>query len=178
MSEEYKIIFTGTMGAGKTTAIKSVAAAKMVSTEAANTDMGLFAKATTTVGLDYGEVLLEDGSALRLYGTPGQRRFEFMWKILARGALGVIVLVDNSRPDPIADLEIYLENFQGMVSAGAAVIGVGRTEGNPSPDIDAYYDYLGSKDLMLPVFQVDVRQSNDVLMLLDVLFSVLELSEE
>lgn len=177
MSEEHKILFTGTMGAGKTTAIAAVTAVKMVSTEAANTDMSLFAKATTTVGLDYGEVPLEDGSVLRLYGTPGQRRFEFMWKILSRGALGVIILVDNSRPDPIADLEMYLENFPGMVDAGAAVIGVGRTEDNPSPDTDAYYDYLGSKDLMLPVFEVDVRQGNDVLMLLDVLFSLLELEE-
>lgn len=178
MSEEHKILFTGTMGAGKTTAISTVTAVKMVNTEAANTDKGLFAKATTTVGLDYGEVPLEDGSVLRLYGTPGQKRFDFMWKILARGALGVIILVDNSRPDPISDLESYLESFSSLVGGGAAVVGVGRTEGNPAPDVDDYYEYLSSKGLMLPVFQVDVRESNDVLLLLDVLFSVLELSEE
>lgn len=177
MSEEHKILFTGTMGAGKTTAISTVTACKMVSTEAANTDMGLFAKATTTVGLDYGEVSLEDGSVLRLYGTPGQRRFDFMWKILARGALGLIVLVDNSRPDPISDMEMYLENFGSLVDDGAVVIGVGRTEENQSPSIDDYYDRLLKKELMLPVLEVDVRQGDDVLMLLDVLFSVMELEE-
>jgi len=178
MPDEHKILFTGTMGAGKTTAISAVSAVKMVSTEAVNTERSLFAKATTTVGLDYGEVSLEDGSVLRLYGTPGQRRFEFMWKIIARGALGVIILVDNSRPDPISDIGIYLENFRTLVEAGAVVIGVGRTETHSSPTTDDYYDYLAKRNLMLPVLEVDVRRGEDVLMLLDVLFSVLETADQ
>lgn len=177
MPEEHKILFTGTMGSGKTTAISSVTAVQMVNTEAVNRDQGLFAKATTTVGFDYGEVALEDGSVLRLYGTPGQSRFEFMWRIIARGALGLIVLVDNSRPDPIEDLGIYLDNFSKLVETGGTVIGVGRTETHPSPTVDDYYDYLAQRDLMLPVFQVDVRKGDDVLMLLDVLFNALELAE-
>ncbi len=177
MPEEHKILFTGTMGAGKTTAISAVSAVRMVKTEAVNTDRSLFAKATTTVGLDYGEVSLDDGSVLRLYGTPGQRRFEFMWRIIARGALGVIILVDNSRPDPIADVGIYLESFRTLVEAGAAVIGVGRTETHPSPTTEDYYACLAGRNLMLPVFEVDVRRGDDVLMLLDVLFGVLEAAD-
>lgn len=177
MPQEHKILFTGTMGAGKTTAISSVSGIKMVNTEAANRDKGLFAKATTTVGFDYGEIGLDDGSVLRLYGTPGQRRFEFMWKIIAKGALGLIVLVDNSRPDPLDDLAIYLRNFKSLVSKGGAVIGVGRMEENPSPTIDDYYDFLAQQDLILPTFDVDVRKPDDVLMLLDVLFSMLEVAE-
>lgn len=177
MPEEHKILFTGTMGAGKTTAISSVSGIRMVNTEAANTDQGLFRKATTTVGFDYGEIALEDGSVLRLYGTPGQKRFEFMWRIVARGALGLIILVDNSRPDPFEDLQIYLDNFSRFVQSGCAVIGVGRCESNPSPTADDYYEYLAERELMLPVFQVDVREGGDVLMLLDVLFSVLEVGE-
>jgi len=177
MTEEHKIVFTGTMGAGKTTAISSISAVKMVNTEAANRDQTLFAKATTTVGFDYGEVQLEDGSVLRLYGTPGQRRFEFMWKILARGALGLVILVDNSRPDPIEDMNIYLENFKSFVDAGTAVIGVGRIEEHPYPSVDDYYQYLAKRDLLLPVLQSDVRKGEDVLMILDVLFGLLEVSE-
>jgi uncharacterized protein len=177
MPEEYKILFTGTMGAGKTTAISSVSAVRMVNTEAANTEKSLFAKATTTVGFDYGEVLLEDGSVLRLYGTPGQKRFEFMWKIIARGALGVIILVDNSRPDPLADLGIYLDSFRPFVGTGAVVIGVGRTETHPAPTADDYHAYLAAQQLLLPVFEVDVRRGEHVLMLLDVLFNLLEAAD-
>lgn len=165
------------MGAGKTTAISSVSGIKMVNTEAANRDKGLFNKATTTVGFDYGEVGLEDGSVLRLYGTPGQRRFEFMWKIIARGALGLIILVDNSRPDPLDDLGMYIDNFKSLVDNGSTVIGVGRTEEHANPSMDDYYDYLAKRDLMLPVFEADVRKSEDVLMLLDVLFNMIEVAE-
>lgn len=177
MAEEYKILFTGTMGAGKTTAIKAVSAVKMVSTEAVNTDRALFAKTTTTVGFDYGEVAIEDGSVLRLYGTPGQERFQFMWRIIARGALGIVILVDNSRPDPIEDLAMYLKNFRDLVTRGAAVIGIGRTETHPAPALEHYYEFLAREDLCLPVFAVDVRRGDDVLMMLDVLFDVLEVAD-
>jgi signal recognition particle receptor subunit beta len=165
------------MGAGKTTAISAVSGIKMVKTEAANTDRVLFNKATTTVGFDYGEVGLDAGHVLRLYGTPGQRRFSFLWKIVAKGAIGVIILVDNSRPDPFDDLGIYLDNFKQFVDIGGVVIGVGRTDSNPQPSIDDYYQFLAQRDLILPVFAVDVRKSEDVLMVLDVLFNMLEVSD-
>jgi uncharacterized protein len=178
MSVEHKIIFTGTMGSGKTTAISAVSTIRMVKTEAANTDQSLFAKATTTVGMDYGEVMLEDGSVLRLYGTPGQRRFEFMWRILMRGAIGLVILVDNSRPDPLSDLAIYLDNFRSLVESGAVVVGVGRSETHPLPDLDFYGDYMAARGLSLPVFAADVRRGEDVLMLLDMLFNLIEAREE
>jgi signal recognition particle receptor subunit beta len=177
MPEEHKILFTGTMGAGKTTAIAAVSGIKMVRTEAANTDRALFNKATTTVGFDYGEVGLDGGQVLRLYGTPGQARFSFLWKIIARGAIGVIILVDNSRPAPLEDLAIYLENFKQFVDIGGVVIAVGRMETNQRPTIEEYYDYLQERDMMLPVFSVDVRNSEEVLMILDVLFNMLEVSD-
>jgi signal recognition particle receptor subunit beta len=165
------------MGAGKTTAISAVSGIKMVKTEAANTDRALFNKATTTVGFDYGEVGLDGGHVLRLYGTPGQERFSFLWKIVARGAIGVIILVDNSRPDPFQDLALYLDNFKQFVAIGGVVIAVGRTESHQWPSVSDYCAYLEARDLMLPVFAVDVRQSEDVLMVLDVLFNMLEVSD-
>jgi signal recognition particle receptor subunit beta len=177
MAEEYKILITGTMGAGKTTAICAVSQMKVVSTDVHNMDRTESAKATTTVGLDYGEVTIGDGAVLRLYGTPGQARFRFMWEILAKGALGLIVLVDNSRKSPLEDLTIYLDNFRPLVDKGAVVVGVGRSETHPAPGVDDYYEYLSDRGLMLPVLSVDVRQREEVLMLFDVLFSVLELAD-
>jgi signal recognition particle receptor subunit beta len=177
MAEEHKIIFTGSMGAGKTTAIAAVAGKSMLRTEALNTDTSV-AKATTTVGFDYGEILLPQGDVLRLYGTPGQRRFSFLWRVIARGALGLVILVDNSRPDPLADLAMYLDNFPDLVASGVVVIGVGRTESHPQPSLDAYYQFLEQRQLMLPVFEVDVRKQEHVLMMLDVLLNMLELAAD
>ncbi|MEZ5672763.1 MAG: ATP/GTP-binding protein [Thiotrichaceae bacterium] len=58
-------------------------------------------KETITVAMDYGELTSDDGQKLRIYGTPGQQRFDYMWKILIKGALGLIILVDNAGSDPV-----------------------------------------------------------------------------
>src|SRR4051812_2896224 len=107
---EHKILFTGTMGAGKTTAIGAVSEVPPLVTDVMNTDTSS-AKAMTTVGLDFGLLTLDNGDRLRLFGTPGQARFDFLWKILVRNSLGLVILVDNSSADPLADLAVYLDGF-------------------------------------------------------------------
>ena len=56
---ELKIVITGPMGAGKTTAIRAISDSPPVSTEVGNHDKQTSAKDSTTVALDYGEVALE-----------------------------------------------------------------------------------------------------------------------
>jgi uncharacterized protein len=176
-AQEYKLIFTGTMGAGKTTAIASISEIDPVSTDVQRSEAGDDIKVTTTAALDYGEVTLPRGDVLRLYGTPGQARFDFMWKILSAGALGVVVLVDNRRPDPLADLREYLSAFRDVVAGSRAVIGVGRRDTHPVPDLDAYYDVAAELGLSAPIVSVDVRRREDVLLLLDILFNQIEAAE-
>ena len=170
---EHKILFTGTIGAGKTTAIGAISEIPPLRTDVQNHDPSV-GKASTTVGLDYGEITLDGGEKLRLYGTPGQQRFDFMWKILGSGALGVVLLIDNSRPDPLGDLAVYLNGFADLIERTACVIGVGRMESHPLPDIDRFADALSVRGLACPVFAVDVRDPQQVLQLLDLLLVQLE----
>ena len=130
---EHKILFSGTTGAGKTTAIGQVSEIPPMSTDVRNTDSGL-SKEMTTVGMDYGEVTLEGGDKLRLYGTPGQKRFDFMWRILSKGALGLVILIDNRQPDPLADLDMYVDGFKKLIADTACVVAVGRMETHASPE--------------------------------------------
>ncbi|WP_225783771.1 ATP/GTP-binding protein [Xenophilus sp. Marseille-Q4582] len=173
MAIEHKILFTGTMGAGKTSAIAAISEVIPMRTEARNTDLSV-GKATTTVGLDYGEVTLENGEKLRLYGTPGQKRFEFMWSILARGALGLIILIDNSRPDPLADLDIYLENFARLIAETGCVVAVGRTETHPAPGLDAFAQRMEARGVICPVVPANATRAEDVLQLIHLLLLQLE----
>ncbi|MGJ7544287.1 GTP-binding protein [Variovorax sp. LT1R16] len=170
---EHKILFSGTMGAGKTTAIAAVSEIGPLSTDVRNTDESM-TKPTTTVGLDYGELTLDNGERLRLYGTPGQQRFAFMWDILARGALGLVILIDNSRPDPLADLDMYLDGFAELIGRSACVVGIGRTETHALPDIDAHSRHMAARGVLCPVLPVDVRERAQVLQLLDLLLLQLE----
>lgn len=170
---EYKILFTGTMGAGKTTAIGAVSETPPIVTDVVNNDQS-HTKERTTVGLDFGQFTLDSGDRIRLFGTPGQSRFDFLWKILSKNALGMIILTDNSRPDPLADLHTYLDGFAGVLAGVPCTIGVGRLDSHPQPDLDHYAEALAGRDALYPVLDVDVRRREDVLLLIDTLLAQIE----
>lgn len=171
---ELKIVITGTPGVGKTTALASVSDIPPVRTEADTSDELAELKDTTTVAFDFGEIMLEGDVCLRIYGTPGQIRFRYMWEILAEGALGFIILVDATRPDPIADLSIYVENFAAFIKDTSVVIGITRS----SEDIDyePFYQYLEEQGLCFPVIRVDPRDKDDMVELIMTLIAMLEYS--
>lgn len=135
-TRDLKVVFTGPMGAGKTTAIRAISDSAALSTDVPISGTEAMAgKTMTTVGLDYGECSIDGQWVFKLFGTPGQDRFRFMWDILGAGAFGLIVLVDNSRPDPIGDVEFYLEAFehrrvQALFGQAAAIfVDAGRCMG-------------------------------------------------
>ena len=67
---------------------------------------------TTTVALDFGRLSIWDDIVLYLFGTPGQKRFWFMWDDLALGALGAVILADTRRlPDCFPAVD-YFEHRQ------------------------------------------------------------------
>ena len=115
MSQYDKIIFTGPVGAGKTTAIGAISDIPTVVTDASASDMTLNRKGYTTVALDYGLLYLDDRTKVHLYGTPGQERFDFMWEILTNGGIGLILLLDNSRANPLKDMQRSEERRVGKV---------------------------------------------------------------
>ena len=174
MNDELKLLFAGAMGAGKTTAIRAISEIAPITTEAANGDRAECDKDETTVAMDYGEITLATGEKLRLYGTPGQARFQFMWPILATGALGVVILIDNSRPDPLADLALYLDAFRALADSGAVVVGVGHMDCCPRPSLEAYAERLAALDVVVPVMPADARRRDDVLEMLAILLQQIE----
>lgn len=173
--QRLKIVFSGPMGAGKTQAIASLSDIPVVSTEVMNTDLDTNAKLLTTVGMDYGELSLEGGSSIGLYGTPGQERFSFIWPILSQGALGVVILIDHSAPDSIADLAHYLKTFDDIYQ-GCIVVGITQYDKKPEREFSIYRDWLAANGRNLPVFPVDMRKREDVLLLVESIIASLEQS--
>ncbi|MCP5425159.1 MAG: ATP/GTP-binding protein [Gammaproteobacteria bacterium] len=172
---QIKFIFTGSPGAGKSTAIAAISEFPPVSTDVFSTDTLANVKEKTTVAMDYGEFTLENGQKIRLYGTPGQKRFRFMWEILIQGGLGLIILIDNRRSDPLADLAMYLDNFADFIRDTDAVIGITGTDIKDTPTLDDFNDLLQQRSQMFPVFAIDARQKDDVLLLLNALLTCLEI---
>lgn len=170
---EFKIVFTGPMGAGKTTAVAAISEVAPIRTEVDNSDLASHAKASTTVGFDFGRITLDDGHVVRLYGTPGQARFRFMWDILGRGAAGAIVLLDATQPGALVQMDQFVDAFRPLVPPGAIVLGVGRTGGAGTPDSEAFAAHLEARGIVAPVFTVDVRERDDVLLLVRTLVGIL-----
>lgn len=162
---QYKIIFTGPVGAGKTTAIASISDVPPVTTDAAASDMTRDRKSATTVAMDYGLLKLDDQESIHLYGTPGQERFDFMWDILVKGGIGLVLLLDNTRTDPFTDLRFFLSSFSDFIGKTKIVIGVTRMDLSPSPAIDDYHIQLKKYDINPPIFEVDARVKNDISLL-------------
>ena len=127
-----KILFAGTPGAGKTTAISALSDVPAMTTEEVNNDATID-KAHTTVGMDYGVLSFDGGQRVHLFGAPGQRRFDFMWPILARDAMGIVLLIDNSCPDPIDDLRCYLRHFDSALTRASCVGGSDGCPRTPRP---------------------------------------------
>ncbi len=158
---EIKVVITGPVGSGKTTFVKSVSQTPVIETDEVSTvDIG---KGTTTVALDFGTVRIED-VLIRLFGTPGQERFSFMWEDLMVEATGFVFLVDSSNPDSLPKarrmLQFYMSNYKIPFIIGATRQDLKRVW---SPeDIAAYF--------MLPewvvrgVVATDRESARDLLM--------------
>src|SRR4030067_3309658 len=108
-----KMVVTGPFSAGKTEFIQSVSEIDVVSTERKISNPAeRSVKEATTVAMDFGRITVDEDLVLYLFGTPGQKRFDFMWEILSQGMLGFIVMVDSTRPETFREARLILDTFR------------------------------------------------------------------
>lgn len=167
---QLKIVFTGSVGAGKSTSIKAISDIDPFQTEENATDETLLFKNKTTVGMDYGRINIDKKTTVHLYGTPGQERFSFMWEIIGTGALGIIILIKNSSDNPLGQLDTYLRAFAPHLQTRGIVVGITYTDVCNTPNISEYRTFLRqAHHSTIPLYTFDARNSDMIRMLVKTL---------
>lgn len=160
-----KIIISGPVGSGKSTAIKTlIRCSPMASPSTANA-AGNNAKPGGSDNLDHGEIRYKD-LFIRMYGTPDQRRYGFIGDILCKNAVGLVLLVSNTLADPIGELDYYLERFKPHLTDLRVAIGVTFYNKESRHSLEEYRRYLSERGLSYVVTPVNVDNPIDMARLL------------
>lgn len=171
----YKVIITGSVGSGKTTAVNSLTSQNAMLTDAVVSDsdkLTLQRKDTTTVAMDYDVIQLNTGDVVHVYGTPGQDRFDFMWDILSKGAHGIIILLDMSRNYPLLDLKHYTTRFSDLINSSRLVVGLTHSDTQKNFSLETYKESLKRMNIDADVIPIDARKKDDVMQLFHALLKV------
>jgi len=173
-----KMVVTGPFSAGKTEFIRSVSEIDVVSTERKISSDGERAvKQATTVAMDFGRITVDEDLVLYLFGTPGQKRFDFMWEILSEGMLGFIVMVDSTRPETYREARSLPETFRAYAPT-PYVVAANKQDMDEAWDIEdmRHALRLDSKVKLLPCVASDKATVKNVL--LELLYSILAEMDE
>lgn len=168
-----KMVITGPFNAGKTEFISSVSEIDVVSTDRRISSQVERIKDTTTVAMDFGRITVDDDLVLYLFGTPGQKRFDFMWEILSEGMLGFIVMVDSTRPETFREARSILETFRAYAPT-PYVVAANKQDCEDAWDLDDMRIALRLNHRMKLVNCVARDKESVKSVLLELLYSILE----
>ncbi len=168
-----KMVVTGPFSAGKTELIRTISEIDVVSTERRLTDETQRIKDETTVAMDFGRITVDEDLVLYLFGTPGQKRFDFMWEILSEGMLGFIVVIDSVRPETFREARRILSVFRSYAPTPYVVAANKQDLADAWSTEDLRIALKIEKDVkVLPCVATDKESVKSVI--LELLYSILE----
>ncbi len=168
-----KMVVTGPFNAGKTQFIRTISEIDVVSTERRISSESERVKDSTTVAMDFGRITVDEDLILYLFGTPGQKRFDFMWEILSEGMLGFVVIIDSARPETFREARRILEIFRGYAPTPYVVAANKQDSPDAWPPEDLRIALKIPQDVkVLPCVATDKESVKNVL--LELLYSILE----
>ena len=169
-----KMVITGPFSSGKTEFIRSISEIEVVSTERGiSSEAEMEVKDATTVAMDFGRITVDDDLVLYLFGTPGQRRFDFMWEILAEGMLGFVVMVDSAKPETFREARSILETFRAYAPT-PYVVAANKQDRDDAWELEDMQHALRLDESVKLLPCVATERETVKTVLLELLYSILE----
>ncbi len=158
----FRIIVTGSFNSGKTEFIKQISEIDPITTDKPVTEQDLKEiKALTTVALDFGRLTIDDDIIIHLYATPGQERFDFIYPLLLKNALAVIILGDITDEKSLKDIIKYYKKFHNLKKL-PTVVALTKVDLNNKVQQEKIDEYLSSLPKDVPVKMINATDKEDV----------------
>ncbi|MEN5179527.1 GTP-binding protein [Comamonas odontotermitis] len=167
-----RIVLVGPMGIGKTTAIRSLCGSLAIECEVPNLDKQAHAKETTTVGLDFGEIKLDDNDTLQVYGCPGQERYDFVREWALSLAFGAIVMVDIHEPNALEHTATLIQQCFRSPKLQVVVVLISRPASAAQQEMFTVR-LSNYPQCAVPVLSADPRNPAQMLDTLDIIAAML-----
>ncbi len=158
----FKLIVTGSFNAGKTEFIKQISEIEPITTDKPITEKELKdIKSLTTVAMDFGRLTIDEDLVLHIYATPGQERFSFIYPILIKNALALIILADATSKQSIEDVNNYYKAFFGLKRL-PTVIALTKTDMPNKLSDDDIGIILKNIPANTPILKINATNKEDV----------------
>lgn len=170
--EEYrKLAIIGHVGCGKTQLVQTLSEIAPVNTDVkSSVNIG---KEMTTVGIDYGRIMLSETDALGLYGVPGQERYSFIWEMVQESLWGIVTLIAHTPNPDIDDFERWLRFFKIAERNLPCIVGISHADSVDPSELSSMISQLNhclvSEGISAPVIPLDTRDKDQAITLLNTL---------
>ncbi|MEZ5672764.1 MAG: hypothetical protein R3E08_10445 [Thiotrichaceae bacterium] len=67
-----------------------------------------------------------------------------------------------------------MDNFREFIKETSAVVGITRMDLSSEPNLQIYHEYMNAHGVKLPIYSVDARSKDSVVMLIHALVAMLE----
>ncbi len=172
----FKIIITGSFNAGKTEFIKQISEIAPITTDKPVSEKEMRdIKALTTVAMDFGRLTIDNDLVLHIYATPGQERFNFIYPILLKNAIALIILGDITDRESIKEINKYYHDFYKLkkLPAVVALTKIDKPEKLSDNEINSLLSEVPNS---VPIIKINATDKEDVKKTL--LFALEQLEEE
>ncbi len=172
----FKIIVTGSFNAGKTEFIKQISEIEPITTDKPVSEKELKdIKAFTTVAMDFGRLTVDEDIVIHLYATPGQERFDFVYPLLIKNALALIILADITDEKSVRAVPTYYKKFHSIKRL-PTVIALTKTDLDNHVDDAVIEEIFKELPKDIPILKINATDKEDVKR--TVLFALEQLEED
>jgi uncharacterized protein len=167
-SEYWLVVVTGPFASGKTSFVDSIGE-PVPPADAESPDDEFY---------PHGSMIPAEDVTLYLHATPGARRFDFMWEVMANGRMiGFVVTMNSAIPETFREVKSILETFRAYLPL-PCVVAANFQDRPDAWDTDSLHAFLRLPDHIPVIPCVATEKESVKAVLITLLEKVLESLDE